>query len=204
MADARPQYDAFNSLQVMALAGVTRKQVIHWDQKGIIKPSIRPATGRGSQRLFSYEDLLLTRTARELRDRSFGLRKILRCISYLRKHLPETSGPLGRLQLATDGRTVGIITDKQTLVDAGESRGQLMMIDVAILDRQLRAAIEAKSRRHVEELSVGEFVYQLEVEAGEEAGTYRGRLAGIDEPIVASSMAELRDKARRAVQGIRT
>jgi DNA-binding transcriptional MerR regulator len=203
MADSGPQYDAFNSLQVMALTGVTRKQVIHWDQKGIIKPSVRPATGRGSQRLYSYEDLLLLRTARALRDRGLSLRKILRCVSFIRKHLPDRSGELGRFQLATDGATVGIITDDGTLVDAGGARGELMLIDIARFDRELRQAIEGKSPRRIEKLVVGEFVYQLEIEPGEEPGSYRANVPGLKEPVRARSIEDLREKARRAVLNAR-
>jgi len=136
---------SFNSLQVAKLTGATRKQVIHWDLKGVVRPSVQAATGRGSQRLYSYTDLLLTVVARELRRNGLGLKSIHRCLNLLRTNAPDLSHPLSKLALATDGQTVGLILPNRTVVDARRGSGELKMIDVAALDRGLRARLAAET-----------------------------------------------------------
>jgi len=58
--------DTFSGKQASDLAGVTRKQLIYWDKRGLVKPSISPATGRGSRRLYSCPDLLALKTVSTL------------------------------------------------------------------------------------------------------------------------------------------
>ena len=40
-------------------AGITYRQLDYWARTGLVEPSVRPAHGSGSQRLYSFRDILL-------------------------------------------------------------------------------------------------------------------------------------------------
>ena len=40
------------------IAGITYRQLDYWARTGLVKPSIRGAKGSGSQRLYSFKDIL--------------------------------------------------------------------------------------------------------------------------------------------------
>src|SRR5436305_10117397 len=42
-----------------AAAGITYRQLDYWARTGLVEPSIRPAAGSGTQRLYSFTDVLV-------------------------------------------------------------------------------------------------------------------------------------------------
>ena len=42
-------------------AGITYRQLDHWARTALLVPSVRPAAGSGSQRLYSFRDILILR-----------------------------------------------------------------------------------------------------------------------------------------------
>ncbi len=59
----------FTSEQVLRIAGITRRRLDYWIEKGIITADIDRAKGRGRVRLFSFSNLLEVRVAAWLRDK---------------------------------------------------------------------------------------------------------------------------------------
>jgi DNA-binding transcriptional MerR regulator len=88
---------------VARITGATVKQLIHWDLTGLISPSINPASGKGSRRVYSFLDVLSIKMAVMLRREGLSLQKVRRCLKYLRDHQPEVEQPLASLNLVTDG-----------------------------------------------------------------------------------------------------
>ena|GEM_PF-4335814 len=72
-SQAVPGFAAFTSADVQRITGVSTMQVNHWDRLGIVKPSLRPAEGTGSRRLYSPDDLAAVEIARRLRSLNVGL-----------------------------------------------------------------------------------------------------------------------------------
>jgi DNA-binding transcriptional MerR regulator len=91
---------------VARITGATIKQLIHWDLSGLVQPSVVPAHGKGSRRVYSFLDILAIKTAVTLRREGISLQKIRRCLKYLREHQPEVQQPLASLNLVTDGVSV--------------------------------------------------------------------------------------------------
>ncbi|MBI5547533.1 MAG: MerR family transcriptional regulator [Deltaproteobacteria bacterium] len=117
--------DSFNVRAVERIAGLTHRQLTHWDKTGLIKPSVQPATGRGSRRLYSFEDLVDLRVVATLRESGVSLQAIRKTVAYLRKHHSALHRPLASLTLVTDGKRIFALTDDpDTLIDI-TSRGQL-------------------------------------------------------------------------------
>ena len=46
--------ETFNSKMVRRIVGVSLRQIQYWDEQGFIRPSVKLAEGRGTQRLYSF------------------------------------------------------------------------------------------------------------------------------------------------------
>ena len=100
----------FGKKAVIALTGVSGRQVEHWATTGVVRPSI-PAAGKGTRRGYSFKDLVALRVAKRLKDEGISLQKIRKALAYLRKNFPEKKEPLAELRLLTDGRDLFVLTD---------------------------------------------------------------------------------------------
>ena len=195
--------EAFNSRQASEVVGVTRRKIVHWDKQGLVKPSICPAQGRGSRRLFSYVDLLALKTVQALRDEGLSLQKIRKCVRYLRKHLPDVSQPLTCCALIAAGETIYLVEDKKTLLDTVRNQGQraFLQISIAALDRELRQKVLQMTSTRVEEVTVGEETYQVEVTPDLEYGGYTAEVAGLPGCFTqGETLDELREMVEDVIQ----
>jgi len=195
--------EAFNTKQVCAITGVSRKQIVHWDERGIVMPSLKSAAGRGSKRLYSYHDLLALRMVKRLRDLGISLQKIRRCVRYLRKHLADMSQPLNFCTLVTDGQTIQLVEDEQTLIDTVKRPGQRAwaQLSVADLDHELRTRVIRMMTKRVEEVTVGDETYQVRVEPDEECGGFVAVVPGLPGCISdGDTLQEALDMVRDAIE----
>ena len=116
----------FNSKAVSKVTGLSFRQIDYWDRTHFIKPSVSEASGYGSVRLYSFNDLIQLRVAKTLMDKGVSLQKIRKAINYLKKNMPEVEKPLSELRFLTDGETIFVLTkDKKEIIDALKS-GQLV------------------------------------------------------------------------------
>jgi len=171
---------SYNTKQVSEVTGASTSQLNHWDAKGLVKPSIRPATGRGSRRLYSYADLVAIQLVKRLRDQEVSLQRIRRCVQYLRRHLPDIVEPLGYCTLLTDGHEIYLIEDEKTLRATVKRQGQKAWLELSIagIDQELRARIVQLGEKKVDTVSVGDYAYQVEIEPDEDGG-YVAEVAGL-------------------------
>src|SRR5260370_42620917 len=77
-------YRVFSSRSVRALTRLTARQLQHWDEPGFLKPSIATRTGRGTLRLYSFQDLVALKVAAELRG-TLPLQTLRRLVAYFQK-----------------------------------------------------------------------------------------------------------------------
>ncbi len=116
----------FNSKTTASILGLSIRQIDYWDRTHFIKPSVSEASGYGSVRLYSFNDLVQLKVARTLVDKGISLQKIRKAINYLKKNMPEVKKPLSELRFLTDGETLFVLTeDKKVIIDALKS-GQLV------------------------------------------------------------------------------
>ena len=57
-------------------AGITYRQLDYWARTGLVEPSVRSATGSGSQRLYSFRDILILKVIKRLLDAGISLQQI--------------------------------------------------------------------------------------------------------------------------------
>ncbi len=116
----------FNTKTASKVTGITLRKIDYWDRTHFIKPSVSEASGYGSVRLYSFNDLIQLKVAKTLLDKGVTLQKIRKAINYFKKHMPEIRKPLSELRFLTDGETIFVITkNKKEIIDTLKS-GQLV------------------------------------------------------------------------------
>jgi DNA-binding transcriptional MerR regulator len=82
-----PDNEGYRIPDVQKIVGISYRQLDYWARTGLVRPSIRDAGGSGTQRLYSFEDLVVLRTIKKLLDAGVSLQRIRRAIGFLRDHL---------------------------------------------------------------------------------------------------------------------
>src|SRR4051812_34836486 len=95
-------------------AGITYRQLDYWARTGLVEPSVREASGSGTQRLYSFRDILVLRIVKKLLDAGISLQNIRTAIASLRDRGVED---LGQITLMSDGTTVYECTSTDEVVD---------------------------------------------------------------------------------------
>ncbi|CAN5854928.1 hypothetical protein BH23ACT10_BH23ACT10_26190 [soil metagenome] len=98
---------------VCRVVGITYRQLDYWATTGLVEPGVRDAVGSGSQRLYSFEDIVTLKVIKRLLDVGVSLQRIRRAIDYVR----DRGLSLRHLTLASDGETVYAATDSSDVVD---------------------------------------------------------------------------------------
>ena len=97
-----------------SIAGITYRQLDYWARTGLVEPSIRPARGSGSQRLYGFRDILVLKVVKRLLDTGISLQQIRSAITVLREHgLTD----LTKITIMSDGARVYACTSPDEVID---------------------------------------------------------------------------------------
>jgi DNA-binding transcriptional MerR regulator len=103
----------FRGPQVCKIVGITYRQLDYWARTDLVRPSVNDAAGSGTQRLYSYTDLVELKVVKRLLDAGVSLQSARKAIEYLRTQL---GADLASAHLVIDGtRTVLVRTDDQII-----------------------------------------------------------------------------------------
>ena len=97
-----------------AAAGITYRQLDYWARTGLVEPSVRGASGSGSQRLYSFTDILVLRIVKRLIDTGVSLPNIRAAVEHLRDRGGED---LARITLMSDGASIYECRSADEVVD---------------------------------------------------------------------------------------
>ncbi|MFA7659113.1 MAG: MerR family transcriptional regulator [Candidatus Gastranaerophilaceae bacterium] len=143
---------AFNTNFVSSLTGASIAQLNTWDKQKIVCPSILKADGKGSIRLYSYEDIVEAKTVFYLRTQNHSLSCIKRAVEYLKKNY-DYARPLKEASLISNGRDI-ILTDRinecyTSWVSANKSGQTLMefVVPFSSIILDINKAIEHYNKR---------------------------------------------------------
>src|SRR5262249_4157320 len=78
------------------------RQLDYWARTGLVEPSVRAASGSGTQRLYSFQDILVLKVVKRLLDTGVSLQNIRIAVSHLRA---RGVSDLARITLPSDGTT---------------------------------------------------------------------------------------------------
>jgi DNA-binding transcriptional MerR regulator len=137
--------DGFMAGWAARLTGLAYHDLDYWARSGFIVPSVAAAAGKGSQRAYSFRDLVALRVARELRDAGISLPALRRVVQYLR----ESEGldhPLAEARLVVAGDDVIMSRSDEELLSLLKRPGQTYLtalVNLANVVEELRSAIAA-------------------------------------------------------------
>ncbi|PXA80439.1 MerR family transcriptional regulator [Auritidibacter sp. NML120779] len=95
-------------------AGITYRQLDYWARTGLVVPSLRGAKGSGSQRLYSFRDILVLKVVKRLLDTGVSLQQIRSAVEHLRERGVED---LAQITLMSDGASVYECTSADEVID---------------------------------------------------------------------------------------
>ena len=101
-------------------AGITYRQLDYWARTGLVEPTVRSAHGSGSQRLYSFRDILVLKLVKRLLDTGISLQQIRTAVDQLRA---AGIRDLAGTTLMSDGASVYLCTSNDEVIDL-VSRGQ--------------------------------------------------------------------------------
>lgn len=93
--------------------GISYRQLDYWARTELAVPSIQPAQGSGTQRLYSFEDLVELKLIKNLLDAGISLQRVRDAITYLR----ELGHDLAGVTLVSDGKSIYACTSPDQVVD---------------------------------------------------------------------------------------
>ena len=95
-------------------AGISYRQLDYWARTELVVPTVRSASGSGTQRLYSFRDVLVLKIVKHLLDTGVSLQQIRTSIEHLRTRGVED---LAGVTLMSDGTTVYECTSPSEVID---------------------------------------------------------------------------------------
>jgi DNA-binding transcriptional MerR regulator len=133
--------DRFTSREVIALTGITPRQLQWWDERGVVKPD-----RDGHRRLYSVNQLTELAVICQLRRKGFslqGVRKVMRFLAReFGKGLAEIVSRDSEYHLLTDGSHLFLETSARQIVDILKNSSQpILAVCLSDAVRQVRAGV---------------------------------------------------------------
>ncbi len=132
--------EGFRGPQVCALVGITYRQLDYWARTGLLRPSITDARGSGTQRRYSYGDVIELKVIKQLLDAGLKLQQARQAVECLRGDLGVdlTSARLvlagSRSVLAhSNGEVVDLLAGGQGVFNVLSLSGVVEELDAAIV-----------------------------------------------------------------------
>jgi DNA-binding transcriptional MerR regulator len=119
-------------------AGITYRQLDYWARTALVEPSVRPAHGSGTQRLYSFRDILMLKVVKRLLDTGVSLQNIRTAVTYLRE---RGVADLTEITLMSDGTTVYACTSPDEVVDLVQGGQGVFGIAVGRVVREVEGSL---------------------------------------------------------------
>jgi DNA-binding transcriptional MerR regulator len=121
-------------------AGITYRQLDYWARTGLVTPTVRDASGSGSQRLYGFRDILILRIVKRLIDTGVSLANIRAAVD----HLAQRSGDdLAGLTIMSDGASIYECRSADEVVDLVRGGQGVFGIAVGSVWREVEGTLAA-------------------------------------------------------------
>jgi DNA-binding transcriptional MerR regulator len=133
----------FTTNDVIALSGITARQLQWWDERGIVTPR-----HERHRRIYGWEELVTVAVICQLRRRGFSLQRVRKVIRFLQQEfgtsLAASVHSASEYHLLTDGTHLYLRTSARAVVDLLKNTKQ-PLLDICLSDevRRVRAEIRA-------------------------------------------------------------
>lgn len=133
------QLVGFRGPTATQVVGITYRQLDYWARTGLVMPSIRGAAGSGSQRLYSFKDMLVLKIVKRLLDAGVSLQNIRVAVEHLRRRgIRDLAG----ITLFSDGTTVYECSSPEEVVDLLKGGQGVFGIAVSGAMREISGSIK--------------------------------------------------------------
>ena len=131
--------EGFGGKQVLAIVGITYRQLDHWARTDLLRPSLCDAKGSGSRRRYSYDDVVQLKVIKKLLDGGQALQAVRKVIDRLRMEGENVSSA----NLVIAGDSVALARSGEELVDLlrGGQGVLALVLELAGVKEEVDAAI---------------------------------------------------------------
>jgi DNA-binding transcriptional MerR regulator len=138
MAEAKTVEEGYRGPQVCSIVGITYRQLDYWARTDLLRPSISEARGSGTQRRYSYQDLLQLKVIKRLLDAGISLHSARRALDCLR----SSGEDVATANLVIDeGRTVMTRSGEEIIDLLKGGQGVLNIVPMGAVVSEVDAAI---------------------------------------------------------------
>jgi DNA-binding transcriptional MerR regulator len=137
-AVATPEHEGYRGPQVCKVVGITYRQLDYWARTNLLRPSLADASGSGSQRRYSYEDILELKVIKQLLDAGVNLKQARKAIECLR----DAGEDLATANLVLVGERSILTRSDEGIIDLLRGgQGVFNVVPLAGLVDEVQAAI---------------------------------------------------------------
>ena len=133
-----PEDIGYRGPTACSAAGITYRQLDYWARTGLVEPTIRAAHGSGTQRLYSFRDILVLKVVKRLLDTGVSLQNIRTAVGHLRERGVDD---LAQITLMSDGASVYECTSPDEVVDLVQGGQGVFGIAVGAVWREVEGSL---------------------------------------------------------------
>ena len=130
--------EGFSGRQTADVVGISYRQLDYWARTDLIRPSLTDASGSGSRRRYSYQDLLELRVVKTLIDAGIKLESVREVFAYLRTHV---SADIASAHLVISGQTVVLAQGEELIDVVKQGQGVLNVLSLAGVKNDIDAQL---------------------------------------------------------------
>jgi len=124
--------------QVCKIVGITYRQLDYWARTGLLRPSLADARGSGTQRRYSFRDVVELKVIKQLLDAGVKLQQARRAVACLR----DAGEDIASANLVLAGEGYVLARTGEEIVDLLRGRqGVLNIVPLGGLVDEVEAAI---------------------------------------------------------------
>ena len=134
-------------------AGISYRQLDYWARTELVVPTVRSASGSGTQRLYSFRDVLVLKIVKRLLDTGVSLQQIRTSIDHLHTRGIED---LAGITLMSDGTTVYECTSPSQVIDLVQAGQGVFGIAIGRVWREIEANLHGQPGEEMQTVSDAE------------------------------------------------
>ena len=143
-------------------AGITYRQLDYWARTGLLEPSVRTAAGSGSQRLYSFRDILVLKVIKRLLETGVSLQSIRTAVEHLRERGVDD---LAQVTLMSDGASVYECRSQDEVIDLVQGGQGVFGIAVGRVWREVEGSLADLPSENVSDMAEVESAVMDELSA---------------------------------------
>ena len=128
---------AFTASDVLKITGISVRRLAYWDDIELVQPGLKAASGKGSRRLYSIQDIVELTIVAKLLDGKLPLQRIRKSFLCIR----SLSIPFSELVIISNGETIYACKSNDFVVDTLRHGQTVLKLVVADLLREVEEQV---------------------------------------------------------------